>query len=186
MKRLFFIFALFFFSCADENPVPKPIGYFRIDLPESDYREKEPLNCPLEFQISQNSRLEYTSKDKCWFNVSYPAYRAKIHLTYKPVEDNLRDYIEESRTLTYEHQIKANSIRQNTIVDREREVYGLIYDLGGSVASPVQFYLTDSTNHFLRGSLYFNARPNPDSIKPVLRYVRSDIDQMIESLNWTD
>lgn len=184
MRRLLLISVLLSFSCAEEIPVPKPIGYFRIDIPETAYREKEPLNCPLELQISEKSRLEYTSKDQCWFNVSYPDYRAKIHFTYKPVENNLREYIEESRTLTYEHQIKANSIRQNTIVDRDRRVYGLIYDLGGSVASPVQFYLTDSTDHFLRGSLYFNARPNPDSIKPVLKYVRSDIERMIESLQW--
>lgn len=111
---------------------------------------------------------------------------ATIHLTYKSVEDNLREYIEESRNLTFEHQVKANRIETEVVSIPQKNLFGLIYDLGGSVASPVQFYLTDSTDHFLRGSLYFNARPNPDSIKPVLEYVRSDIDRMISSVEWTD
>jgi gliding motility-associated lipoprotein GldD len=186
-KALALILALSFWGCKEDAPTPKPVGYFRIDLPESDYKRRNPEYCPFSITISSHSRIEYAfheTNPECWFNVYYPRFDATIYFTYKEVKDNLRAYIEESRAMTYEHQIKANRIEAEAITYPEKNVYGLIYDLGGNVASPVQFYLTDSTDHFLRGSLYFNARPNPDSIKPVLGFVRTDIDSIINGLQW--
>ncbi len=174
-------------SCSEDTPTPKPVGYFRIDLPEVSYDIKEPEHCPFKFPISKYGRVEYTASSTdpmCWFNLSYPAFDAKVYFTYKEVDGNLRELIEESRALTYEHQVKANRIREKAISDTSRSVFGLVYELGGAVASPVQLYLTDSTSHFLRGSLYFNARPNPDSIDPVLKFIEEDIDRMVEELEW--
>jgi gliding motility-associated lipoprotein GldD len=188
-KLAFLLIAVTLLSCKEETPTPKPQGYFRIDLPAAKYREKEPEYCPIKFPLSENGRIEYTSSTtdpKCWFNLSYTSLDAKIYFTYKEVDGNLRELIEESRTLTYEHQAKANRIREKIISDTSRSVYGLVYDLGGAVASPVQLYLTDSTSHFLRGSLYFNARPNPDSIDPVLEFIKQDIDRFVEKLEWKD
>jgi gliding motility-associated lipoprotein GldD len=177
------------FSCSSEPPIPKPVGYFRIDLPKNEYQLKAPP-CPFSFEASKLSRLEFyeneEAKDECWFDLHYPSFKAKIHITYKPVEDNLREFIEESRTLTYEHQIKANSIKTVPIINESSDVYGLAYDLGGSVASPYQFYLTDSTKHFLRGSLYFTARPNPDSIQPVLDFIKEDLEYLTSTFKWQD
>lgn len=181
------LLAFLLFSCAEETPTPKPLGYFRIDLPAASYGAKEPLHCPFKFPLSDFGRLEYTSSPidpKCWFNLSYPVLDATIYFTYKEVNGNLRELIEESRSLTYEHQVKANRIREKAVSDTARSVYGLVYDLGGAVASPIQIYLTDSTTHFLRGSLYFNARPNPDSINPVLDFIRQDLDHLVNELEW--
>ena len=190
MKKLVsLLFGLLLISCNEDTPTPNPLGYFRIDLPAANYRVKEPEHCPIKFLLSENGRIEYTSsttEPKCWFNLSYTSFDAKIYFTYKEVNGNLRELIEESRTLTYEHQAKANRIREKIISDTSRSVYGLVYDLGGAVASPVQLYLTDSTSHFLRGSLYFNARPNPDSIDPVLEFIKQDIDRFVEELEWKD
>ena len=174
-------------SCSEELPTPKPVGYFRIDFPDVAYSEKTPEFCPFSFPQSELGRLEYTapsSNSQCWFNLSYPKFNAKFYFTYKEVGGNLREYIEESRSMTFEHQVKANRITETLITDSARSVYGLVYDLGGSVASPIQLYLTDSTSHFLRGSLYFEARPNPDSIKPVLNFIRTDLDKLVSELKW--
>ena len=188
MKKIaFFLFVLIAVSCAEETPIPKPVGFFRIDLPEAGYNEKNPEFCPFKFPLSNNGRIEYkrsSNSSICWFNLSYPRFDAKLYFTYKEVDGNLRELIEESRTLTYEHQVKANRIREKAVSDTARSVYGLVYDLGGAVASPVQLYLTDSTSHFLRGSLYFNARPNPDSINPVLKFIQADVDRLVDGLEW--
>ncbi len=182
-----FITALAASSC-DDAAVPKPVGYYRIDMPDHEYKDKNP-DCPFSFEISEYSRMVLTenpdSVTKCWFSIAYPGYHVQIYITYKPiVGDDLRQYIEESRSLAYEHQIKASRISMDPIRRDSARVFGLTYDLGGDVASPYQFYLTDSTQHFLRGSLYFNARPNPDSIAPVLDFVRKDLEHFIESLRW--
>ncbi len=174
-------------ACSNDDYVPKKIGYFRIELPEPAYQLKA-LQCPFSFETSQISRIEYiTGKgetNNCWFDISYPTLRGRLHMTYLPVHGNLREYLEESRGLTYEHQVKASQIK-STIINRPNDrVYGLSYDLDGNVASAYQFYLTDSTSHFVRGSLYFETRPNVDSIQPVLDYVKKDIVHLIESFRW--
>jgi gliding motility-associated lipoprotein GldD len=176
-------------SCAPD-PVPKPVGYFRIELPRAEYKLRDDLLCPFAFEASTLSRLEfYTGKggaNQCWFDVAYPALHARVHITYKPVEDNLRAFIEESRSLAYEHQIKASRIANHVLAFPERDVYGLAYELDGNVASYFQFYLTDSTHHFLRGSLYFESRPNSDSLQPVLRYVKDDLWHFVETFRWKE
>ena len=70
------------------------------------------------------------------------------------------------------------------IEDPEREVYGILYDVEGEVASQLQFFLTDSTDYFFRGALYFNCRPNPDSLAPVLNFIHSDVEKLIETITW--
>lgn len=172
-------------SCKEDHHIPKPIGYFRIDIPAHDYVAKN-FGCPFQFEIGTESQLVFfdESKSKCWFNINYPGLDATLHITYKPIVGNLREYLEESRGLAYEHQAIASNISPSLIDMPEKNVYGLTYDLGGKVASPFQFYLTDSVNHFLRGSLYFNARPNPDSLQPSLDYIRADMMQFTESFEW--
>ncbi len=172
-------------SCDSEPPLPKPVGYFRIDLPENEYQPKE-LGCPFSFEISKESRLLFfeDTRELCWFNIEYPDLGATIHITYKPVSDNLRELLEESRSMTYEHQVKASRIDSKRIDAPENQVYGLTYDLGGTVASPYQFFVTDSVDHFLRGALYFNAKPNPDSLQPSFNFVKRDLEHLIETFEW--
>lgn len=185
--QLVVFFTLLLYACGNSNQVPKPIGYFRLDLPEHAYQHKSP-DCSFSFDISKYSRLElYTDSGKpCWFNIDYPSLNATIFITYKKINNDLRDFIEEAHSLAYQHQIKASRISTQAIRRDSSNVWGLIYDLGGNVASPYQFYLTDSTTHFLRGSFYFNVRPNPDSTKPALEYVKRDIDHFIKSFKWED
>lgn len=37
---------------------------------------------------------------------------------------------------------------------------------------------------YLRGSLYFYASPNADSIAPAVEYFRKDVEHLIETLKW--
>ena len=68
--------------------------------------------------------------------------------------------------------------------DEVNKVYGMLYDVSGNAASPVQFYVTDSINHFLSGALYFSSQPNYDSILPAIDYLRSDVRKLLETLRW--
>lgn len=122
-----------------------------------------------------------------WFNMEFPAMNATLHVSYKQVKGNLKDYIDDAHTMAMKHLPKASMIRDSLIIRPEAKVYGLVYEIGGrGVASPLQFYLTDSTRHFVRASLYFNFRPNNDSIEPVIRFLRSDVIHMIETFGWKE
>jgi gliding motility-associated lipoprotein GldD len=181
----FFALITLLASCQDDY-TPKPRAYFRIDMPEKTYKALE-TECPFSFEYAENAIVRPDKEglmEPCWMNIDYPKLKARIHLSYKPVNNNLPKFLEDSRMLTYKHTSKATDIRENLIVNEEAGVYGMIYDVKGEAASPVQFYVTDSIKHFVRGSLYFNAAPNQDSLAPVIDYIRKDIGKMVDSFKW--
>ncbi len=96
----------------------------------------------------------------------------------------LNQFLEETRKLAYKHTIKADAIEEQVFMNPSKDVYGLIYRINGNAASPMQFYLTDSTSHFLRGALYIRQVPNIDSIQPVLNFLEPDIIHLIETTTW--
>ncbi len=165
---------------------PKPPGYLRIDYPEKAYEryDGQPF---YSFEIPVYARVEKDNSpaaDPGWVNLVIPDLNGTIHLSYKPVRGNLGEYISDSRTLAYKHTVKAEGIEESPFLEPEQRRFGMVYDLKGDVASAVQFFITDSTNHFLRGSLYFNAPPNRDSLNPVIDFLREDIIHLIETTQW--
>jgi gliding motility-associated lipoprotein GldD len=166
---------------------PKPHGNFRIDLPEKEYIRFD-TTFPYSFSYPAYARIAYESSrpdEPYWINVEFPRFRGKIHLSYKPVNGNLNDYLEDSRTMAMKHIPKASGIKTETFVNADKKVYGLTYLIEGvEAASPFQFYITDSTSHFIRGALYFNVVPNNDSLAPVIEFLEDDIRYMIETFEW--
>ena len=184
LSALFAALVLLWVSC-ENTAIPKPRGYFRIDLADHAYRDFT-SDCPFVLPISKNTfvQREPGAQEGCWFNVVYPQHKAKVHFTYTPIKRDLDRLVNDAYSLAFEHEVKADAIRRSAIEDPDRDTYGLIYDLKGHVATPLQFYVTDSTRHFLRGALYFNHRPNPDSLAPVLAWIRQDMLHLIEHFTW--
>ena len=175
-------------SCDREpNYLPKPRGYFRIDLPEKSYvsvdtLEKFRFECPEYAYVTPDP---YSPDEKDWINVEMPQFKGSIHLTHKDVNGNLGEYLEDVHTMVTKHLQKANGVRDSLIVNDEHRVYGLFIEMDGKgVATPMQFYLTDSTRNFVRGALYFNFKPDNDSMQPVINFIRQDIDHLINTFEW--
>ena len=179
---------LFMASCGEEErPLPKPKGYLRIDLPEKDYVKVDTIG-RYAFEMPSYAELTYdpfSPQEKNWVNVEMPCFKASIHLTHKEVKGNLGEYLEDVHTMITKHLQKANGMNDSLISNPEHKVYGMLIEMDGKgVATPMQFYLTDSTANFIRGALYFNFVPNNDSMQPVIDYIRQDIDRMIETFEW--
>lgn len=174
-------------SCDSKQYQPKPRGYFRIDFPEKEYVKLDTMSYySFEYPTYSTITPDYLSpQEKEWINVEYPAYKGTIHISYKAVNDNLNVYLEDSYSMMSKHISRAIGIRDSVIINPDRDVYGLLYFLEGEgVASPMQFYLTDSVNHFMRASLYFNVRTNNDSLAPVIDFILDDVRHLIETLEW--
>jgi gliding motility-associated lipoprotein GldD len=173
-------------SCGSDY-VPKPRGYFRIDFPEKKYQQFDTA-FPFSFEYPVYSRIvrdSSTLTEPYWINVVYGSFHAQLHLSYKVIRGNLKQYLEDSRTLVNKHIPKANAISQREYVDPANKVYGLVYDIRGTdAASTCQFYLTDSTANFLRGALYFDLVPNNDSLAPVIDFLKADIERFISTFRW--
>ena len=107
-------------------------------------------------------------------------------MTYYGV-DSKNEYhslVEDARTLAFKHTVKANAIDQKIINYPDRKLYGIYYSIEGNTASSVQFFLTDSAKHYFRAALYFNERPQYDSIQPVVTFIKKDVERMIETFKW--
>jgi len=193
--RYFFLFglcALIAGSCIDANEdemiSPKPRAFYSLTFPEKKYKAYE-SDCPFVFETPEYSQVE-PSKEKnappCWLNVKYPLYKAQLYLSYGAVENNLAQYLKDARELAVRHQVKASGLEQQVILRDSAKVYGVMYDIEGNTATALQFYVTDSTKNFLRGSLYFNCPPNIDSLKIVINYLRQDVLHLIQTFKWKD
>lgn len=184
-KIYLFLIIVLFISCGeDEVNMPKPRGYFRISIPKAEYQQFE-STCPFIFDVSKNSVFaKHHSNNNCWFNIIYPKLNATIHISYSEVKNNLKSFTESTRTLVYKHTSKAQYINEKFFNKPENKVYGIMYEIGGNAASNCQFFLTDSSHHFIRGALYFSNTPNIDSLSPVLEYVKADIVKIIETTKW--
>jgi gliding motility-associated lipoprotein GldD len=190
MKKvlLIFFFPIFILlaSCGN-NDVPKPRGYYRIDFPKKEYRSFD-TTFPFTFEYPVYAKIFRDSSslsEPYWINIAYFPYHAQLHLSYKPVRNNLNRFLEDARTLVNKHIPKANAISQREFMNADGKVYGLVYDIRGSdAASAYQFYLTDSVSNFVRGALYFDLVPNNDSLAPVIDFLKADIEHMITTFRW--
>lgn len=175
-----FISFLMITGCS-EPPLPKPKAMLRLEYPAPRY-EKIRLNCPFHFE--KNTRSEIRDERGCSFVMHYPGMKANVFVTYKPVDENLDILLRDAQKLTYEHVVKADNISEQPFVNADDKVYGMFYNIEGNAASQTQFYLTDSTRHFVTGSVYFEAKPNYDSILPAAGYLSNDIRKVMETFKW--
>ncbi len=185
-KFLLTVFSTSAFISCNQTSVPRPYGYFRVDLPKPVYRTVDTLKMPFRFDLPQNVQLinRDTKGEKYWIDLNYPKLNASVYCSYKPVKGNLIELLEDTRKIVYKHSIRADGIVERVFDHPEKNVHGILYDLKGNTASSVQFVLTDSTHHFFRGALYFDNVPNKDSIAPMLEYIREDVIRLIESFEW--
>ena len=183
---LFIIVNVFFYACSQDY-APKPSGYLRIDFPKKSYHLFNPANCPFEFEIPDYSEAitDINSFSKpCWYDINFKQFDGKINLTYIEVNNDLNTHLENCRKLAYKHTIKADGIDEYIIRSDDLKSSGILYSITGNAASSIQFYLTDSIKHFIRGALYFNCPPQSDSLAPVIQFCEKDIDQLIKTLRW--
>ena len=186
-----FLTGLWLVACGSgsaDNYVPKPKGYPRLDLPKPEYVLLSPTH-PYQFEYNKIARIlpdTFARSEPHWIFINYPAYKASVQLTYKPVRNDfnrLKAMLEDAYKLAARHNIKAYAIEQRKIRLKSGLEASLI-DLAGEVPSQFQFVVTDSTTHFLRGALYFNTATENDSLQPVIQYIRQDMMHLLNTLKW--
>ena len=174
-------------SCGKAS-APKPYGYYRITVPDTAYVDfdKSYPTYPYTFALSRNAVVKPRTdvSEPYWINLFYPALDATVHCSYKPVQNNLRELTDDALEFVYRNASFANAIPEQDYMHPEARVYGVLFDLEGNTASSCQFFVTDSTSHFFRASVYCNCPPNADSLAPVYEYLRKDVVKMVESFEW--
>ena len=194
----FLILNVALLACIACNPVavPKPYAYFRITPPDTAYTDFQSSITnhqsslsgayPYTFDLSRNAVVQPRNDqpEPFWINIFYPSLNATIHCSYKPVRGNLRILTDDALEMVYHNASRASAIPERDYSRPADRVYGVLFDLEGNTASSCQFFITDSTTHFFRASVYCNCPPNADSLAPVYEYLRTDVIRMVESFEW--
>ena len=168
-----------------EAIVPKPNAFLSLKYPEAFY-QKIALDQPFKFdknKLAVVEGIQYKESSQS-LNLNYPLLKAKLYLSYHPLNENLARYVSETEFTTKNHAKVAHQVTEQKFENLRTNVFGKMYELTGPVASQCQFYVTDSTQHFLTGALYFKVKPNYDSILPAVRYLQKDMIRLVESLEW--
>lgn len=192
MRYLLFLFILLGVAC-EQAYTPKPRGYFNISFPKKEYRSFDQPGYPYTFEYPVYARITQdtmffgeTPENPYWINIEFPTLNGKIYMSYKEIgkhNNNLEKLVNDAFKMTYKHTYKADYIEEKDI-HNPNGVSGLFYDVGGNAASAKQFFATDSSRHFLRGALYFDAAPNADSLAPVHRFLQEDMWHLVQTLRW--
>ena len=190
MKYLWIVSLVVCVACNKEY-TPKPSAQLRLEYPEPDYERSE-VDLPFTFDknlLAEKTRIRPLQGASVSYGIDleYKALKGTIYLTYKAIDNSdelLIKYLRDAQNFTQKHTQKADEITETPYENSERRVYGMFYEVGGNAASQSQFYVTDSVNHFLTGSLYFYTRPNFDSILPAANYLQTDIRRLMESIQW--
>jgi gliding motility-associated lipoprotein GldD len=190
-KRKGLITALFILSACNSTYTPKPTGYFKIDFPEKTYQQFNQPGYPYTFEYPAYARIikdstffDTTAENPWWINIDFPQFNARMYLSYKIIGNNkLEKLLNDAYNLTNKHSIKASYIN-DSVMNISDNVHGSFFSVQGDVATASQFFLTDSTKHFIRGALYFDATPNEDSLRPVSQFLVEDMKHLIHTFRW--
>ncbi len=188
MKRFFpLAFLVLLCLACESNWLPKPPGYNRIELPRHEYQRLE-QGYPYQLDFSTHSRVEADSfnlNEKEWINLNYKEFGAKVHLTYKKIDQStdFKTLSNDAFNLTAKHQIKAYGIEEAILLTPNGYV-AVVAELSGEVPTQFQFFVTDSTSNFLRGAVYFNSALKNDSLAPIIEYIKLDMAHLINSVNF--
>ena len=169
-------------SCDHSETTPLPSAQLALSYDDVTYQDIS--SCAFSLPINTAGTLQ--RQGPCNIKIDYPATKASIFMTYQPVRNNLDTLLRDTQKLSYEHARKASGIKANPFIKPDTNVYGMLYEVSGNAASSTQFYATDSTKHFLAGSVYFDTRPNYDSLYPAIEYMRNDVAHIMEQLRWND
>ena len=196
MIQYTFLFTFFLCLCVgcqpDQAPIPKPRGYPKVIYPKKAYQPFDAEYCAFHFEYPVYASIQQDTtffnerpNHPCWFDVVIPAFDARLHCSYYPIQNN-NDF-EKLRAdafhMVNKHNMKASYIDEFP-VRKPNNVNGFVFNIEGPAASPFQFYLSDSTKHFVRGALYFNTQVQPDSLAPVFDFVKADIMHLVNTLEW--
>jgi gliding motility-associated lipoprotein GldD len=190
MNKIILICLLMFVLCAckTDAPVPKPPAYLRTELPEHKYRFVS-NDCPYELKLADIYNYKpciFQKSNFCMQQIDLGPLNGSLYLYYINIasKDSLPSIINYANDKVDEHKIKADKIDFRQLIDKDKRVFGTFFELKGNVATNFQFYLTDSTNHFVRGEVLLNCRPNYDSLKPSLEYLKQDLLELVNNFKW--
>lgn len=193
IRSFLVLLSLFLFSCNSNYTIGKKKGYFKIDFPEKKYQSFDQPGYPYTFEypvysniVKDTTFFEDKPENPWWINIDVPKFNGRIYVSYKEISSRNKfdSLVNDAVKMAYKQHVNVATGITDSLMQTPNGVEGIYFSLAGNTATANQFFLTDSTRHFLRGALYFDATPNEDSLSIVNDFLRQDIKHLINTLKW--
>ena len=189
---VFILSSLMQIACNSDYSSGKKKGYFRIALPEKKYQPFDQPGYPYTFEypvysvITKDSTFFDDKAGDWWVNIDVPQFASRIYISYKSIgrQNKFDSLVRDGFKMAYKQHVDVSTGIEDSLMQTPNGVDGVYFSLGGNTATANQFFLTDSTKHFLRGALYFDATPNADSLSIVNDFLKKDLQHLINTLKW--
>lgn len=178
--RIIFL-ALIVFSCNNNVNLPKQKAYFAPEFEIPTYK-KISLDCNYTFNI--NFQASINNIKNCNYEIYYKNLNAKIFINQIVLSNSIETVLNTFNQKINENSRLSDQIIQSNYVNIDKKIYSKLYSFVGNSPSNIQFYVTNQTDKFLTGSLFFETEPNYDSLFPYIDYIRNDIKKMVDSFRW--
>jgi gliding motility-associated lipoprotein GldD len=187
-----FAIILLMTACGGDDYIPRPQGYPRLELPQKKYQNADIKSlAPFSFELPQYAALSLDTLSNYevrnnWYNIYFKPFNATLHLTYHSVgtQEEMDSLIYDTRKLVNKQIDRAQDIREMPITDINPKLDGVFFDIIGHTATNLNFYLSDYKKHFVRGALYFNYAAAPDSVAPIYKFMKNDVEHLIKTFEW--
>lgn len=187
----FLALCAFILSCNSPYTFKKR-GYFHIDFPEKKYVLFDKPGYPYTFEypvyaevLKDTTFFDDRPENDWWVNIDIPRFAGRIYISYKEVaKNNFDSLVNDGFKMAYKQHTDISTGINDSLIQTPNGIEGIYFSLSGNTATANQFFLTDSTRHFLRGALYFNAAPNEDSLSIVNDFLKMDVLHLINTLKW--
>lgn len=195
MKGIFFfaISLTFLLTACNSNYTYKKKGYFKIDFPEKKYEVFDKPGYPYSFEypvysqvVKDSTFFDDVTENPWWININIPQFSGRIYMSYKEISgrNKFDSLVNDAFKMAYRKHTDISTGIDDSLMKTSSGVEGMYFSLRGNTATANQFFLTDSTRHFLRGALYFDAAPNADSLGIVNDFLKKDLLHLINTLKW--
>jgi gliding motility-associated lipoprotein GldD len=186
------LWIVYFLSSCNSPYTYKKKGYFNIDFPEKKYQSFDQPGYPYTFEyplyakIIKDTTFFGDKAEDWWINIDVPRFGGRIYISYKPIrnKNQIDSLAEDAYKMAHKQHVDISTGIEDSLMKTPNGAEGLYYSLKGNTATANQFFLTDSTRHFLRGALYFDATPNEDSLGIVNDFLKKDLQHLINTLKW--
>ena len=179
IKSILFFF-IFLMSCSNHTTTPKPKAFLYNEVSVPNYVFYKSA-CGYSFFINSENQIDF---ENCNVKIKNSSLNSILYLSSINIKDNFSLIDSDFTKKIQENSINAFAVNVSEYNDVENRVFAKYFSFVGNAPSNTQFYITDSTSVYLKGSLYFDSKPNYDSLLPSIHLINNDIRKMIQTFNW--
>ncbi len=174
------ILLLIVVGCNNDYILPKPKAFLFKQFKNQEYYNFD-SKCGFSFIVNKYSIID---SNECNLKIYNPYLKSTIFFTKVNIDNNIMLIQKDFDKKLKENSKNAFYVKSSEYVNSNKKIYAKYFTFSGDTPSNIQFFITDSISKYITGSLFFESKPNYDSLLPSIEFTNNEIRKLIQSFNW--